>query len=107
MSDATRTEHDSMGTVEVPADALWGAQTQRSLRNFDIAEDRLPAELVHALARIKQAAARVNARFGVISESQRDAIVTAASAVAAGQHDDQFPLRVANRQRHPDEHERQ
>ena len=94
MSDATRTEHDSMGPVEVPAEAYWGAQTQRSLQNFDIADDRLPAELVHALARIKQAAARVNARLGVISESECDAITSAASAIADGQHDDQFPLRV-------------
>ena len=94
MSEATRIEHDSMGAVEVPAEALWGAQTQRSLRNFDIADDLLPAELIHALARIKQAAASVNARLGVISESDCAAITTAASAVADGQHDDQFPLRV-------------
>ena len=83
-----------MGAVEVPAEALWGAQTQRSLRNFDIADDLLPAELIHALARIKQAAASVNARLGVISESEFAAIATASSAVADGQHDDQFPLRV-------------
>ena len=94
MSEATRIEHDSMGAVEVPAEALWGAQTQRSLKNFDIADDLLPAELIHALARIKQAAASVNARLGVISESDSAAITTAASAVADGQHDDQFPLRV-------------
>ena len=94
MPDATRTEHDSMGAVEVPAEALWGAQTQRSLQNFDIADDRVPPELVHALARIKQAAASVNARLGVISEPEREAIVTAAAAVADAQHDDQFPLRV-------------
>ena len=94
MSEATRIEHDSMGAVEVPAEALWGAQTQRSLKNFDIADDLMPAELIHALARIKQAAARVNARLGVISESDCAAIATAASAIADGQHDDQFPLRV-------------
>ena len=94
MSEATRIEHDSMGAVQVPAEALWGAQTQRSLRNFDIADDLLPAELIHALARIKQAAASVNARLGVISDSESAAITTASSAVADGQHDDQFPLRV-------------
>ena len=94
MSEATRIEHDSMGAVEVPTEALWGAQTQRSLKNFDIADDLLPAELIHALARIKQAAASVNARLGVISENEFAAIATASSAVAAGQHDDQFPLRV-------------
>ena len=90
MSEATRIEHDSMGAVEVPTEALWGAQTQRSLKNFDIADDLLPAELIHALARIKQAAASVNARLGVISENEFAAIATASSAVAAGQHDDQF-----------------
>ena len=94
MTNATRTEHDSMGTVHVPVEALWGAQTQRSLQNFAIAEDRIPTPLIHALARIKQAAAIVNARHGVISNEQRDLIVEAAAAVAEGSHDDQFPLRV-------------
>ena len=94
MTNATRTEHDSMGTVHVPVEALWGAQTQRSLQNFAIAEDRVPTPLIHALARIKQAAAIVNARHGVISNEQRDLIVEAAAAVAEGSHDDQFPLRV-------------
>ncbi|QNI86090.1 fumarate hydratase/ class II [Synechococcus sp. PROS-7-1] len=83
-----------MGTVHVPVEALWGAQTQRSLQNFAIAEDRIPTPLIHALARIKQAAAIVNARHGVISNEQRDLIVEAAAAVAEGSHDDQFPLRV-------------
>ncbi|MBL6797558.1 MAG: class II fumarate hydratase [Synechococcus sp. BS307-5m-G39] len=94
MTNATRTEHDSMGTVHVPVEALWGAQTQRSLQNFAIAQDRIPTPLIHALARIKQAAAIVNARHGVISNEQRDLIVEAAAAVAEGSHDDQFPLRV-------------
>ncbi|MGC6483278.1 MAG: class II fumarate hydratase [Synechococcus sp.] len=94
MVAATRVETDSMGPVKVPADALWGAQTQRSLHNFAIAADRMPAELIHALARIKQAAAITNARLGVLDPQRRDHIVEAAAAVAAGLHDDQFPLRV-------------
>ncbi|HGY5547868.1 MAG TPA: lyase family protein, partial [Prochlorococcus sp.] len=94
MTDLVRIEHDSMGTVEVPADVLWGAQTQRSLLNFAISDDRMPAELIHALALIKQAAASVNFRLGVLDETQRDLIINAASAIAAGLHDDQFPLRV-------------
>ena len=94
MTNATRTEHDSMGPVHVPEQALWGAQTQRSLQNFAIAEDRIPTPLIHALARIKQAAAIVNARHGLISNDQRDLIVEAAAAIAEGHHDDQFPLRV-------------
>ena len=94
MVAATRVETDSMGPVEVPADALWGAQTQRSLHNFAIAADRMPAELIHALARIKQAAAITNARLGVLDAERRDCIVAAATAVAEGRHDEQFPLRV-------------
>ena len=69
MTQTTRTEHDSMGPVEVPAKALWGAQTQRSLQNFAISEDRIPVDLIHALAQIKQAAAVVNARLGVLDAS--------------------------------------
>ena len=94
MVAATRIETDSMGPVEVPANALWGAQTQRSLQNFAIASDRMPAELIHALARIKQAAALTNARLGVLDQQRCDSIVRAAAAVAEGLHDDQFPLRV-------------
>ena len=82
MVAATRVETDSMGPVEVPAEALWGAQTQRSLHNFAIAADRMPAELIHALARIKQAAAITNARLGVLDAERRDCIVAAATAVA-------------------------
>ena len=73
---------------------LFGAQTQRSLHNFAIAADRMPAELIHALARIKQAAAITNARLGVLDAERRDCIVAAATAVAEGLHDEQFPLRV-------------
>ncbi len=94
MTKTTRTEYDSMGPVNVPAEALWGAQTQRSLENFAISDDRIPLELIHALAQIKQAAAIVNARLGVLDDSRRDLIVTAAAAIAEGLHDDQFPLRV-------------
>ncbi len=94
MADLVRIEHDSMGAVEVPAAVLWGAQTQRSLKNFPISGDRVPAELVHALARIKQAAANANCRLGVLDQNKRDLIVAAASAIASGLHDDQFPLRV-------------
>ena len=94
MVAAARIETDSMGPIEVPADALWGAQTQRSLQNFAISSDRIPAELIHALARIKQAAAITNARLGVLDEHRRDQIVAAATAVAEGLHDDHFPLKV-------------
>ena len=94
MTQTTRTEHDSMGPVEVPAKALWGAQTQRSLQNFAISDDRIPVDLIHALAQIKQAAAIVNARLGVLDHNRRDLIAKVAADIAEGRHDDQFPLRV-------------
>ena len=96
MSEQTeyRTEHDSMGEVRVPADALWRAQTQRAIENFPISGTRLERRHVHAMARVKSAAARVNADLGVISGQQADAIEQAAAGVVAGEHDDQFPLDV-------------
>jgi fumarate hydratase, class II len=90
----TRTEHDSMGDVEVPADALWRAQTQRAVQNFPISGRPLPSALIHALARIKGAAARANADLGVITVEQRDAIVAAVGEIAEGRHDGQFPIDV-------------
>jgi fumarate hydratase class II len=89
-----RIEHDSMGEVEVPAEALWRAQTQRAVQNFPISGPPLPPDLIHALARIKGAAARANADLDVISPQQRDAIVAAVADIVAGQHDDQFPIDV-------------
>ncbi|WP_374409229.1 class II fumarate hydratase [Pelagerythrobacter sp.] len=91
---ATRTESDTMGTVEVPADALWGAQTQRSLQNFRIGGERLPLPLIHALGVIKRAAAEANRDLGVLDGDLADAIVRAAQEVIDGQFDDQFPLVV-------------
>src|SRR3954470_13015016 len=88
----TRTETDSLGPIEVPATAYWGAQTQRSIENFPFgAQERMPIGIVHALAIVKQAAARVNRKHGLAS-GIADAIDTAAAEVIAGQHDDQFPL---------------
>jgi fumarate hydratase class II len=89
----TRTETDSFGPIEVPADAYWGAQTQRSIENFPIGGERMPLPLVHALGVIKQAAARVNRDHG-LDGRLADAIEQAAGEVASGQHDDQFPLVV-------------
>jgi fumarate hydratase class II len=90
----TRTEHDSMGEVEVPVDALWRAQTQRAVDNFPISGTRLEADHVHALALVKAAAATVNKRLEVLEEDVADAVATAARAVAHGEHDDQFPVDV-------------
>lgn len=88
----TRTETDSFGPIEVPAHAYWGAQTQRSIENFPFpATERMPIAIIHALALVKQAAARVNRAHGLESRLA-DAIEAAAAEVAAGRHDDQFPL---------------
>jgi fumarate hydratase class II len=89
-----RTEHDSMGEVLVPADALWGAQTQRAVENFPVSGERLPRELIGALASIKSAAATVNGELGVLDPDMAQAIHDAAAEVAAGRYDDQFPIDV-------------
>ncbi|MDF3864504.1 class II fumarate hydratase [Pseudomonas denitrificans (nom. rej.)] len=90
----SRTETDSLGPIEVPDDAYWGAQTQRSLQNFAIGGQRMPLAVVHALALIKKAAARVNAQLGELPENITSLIEEAADEVLAGEHDDQFPLVV-------------
>jgi fumarate hydratase, class II len=91
---AHRVEHDTIGPVEVPAERLWGAQTQRSLQNFDISGERQPREIIRALAIVKRCSAVVNARLGVLPQERADAIVRAADEVLAGGHDDEFPLVV-------------
>jgi fumarate hydratase class II len=90
----TRVEHDSMGDVEVPRDALWRAQTQRAVDNFPISGRPLDPPLIHALARVKAAAARTNADLDIVTVEQRDAIVAAVAEITAGDHDDQFPIDV-------------
>ena len=92
--DDTRVEHDAMGEVRVPRDALWRASTQRAVQNFPISGRPVHPELVHAIARIKACAARTNSELGVIDASLVDPIVAAADAVAEGRHDDQFPVDV-------------
>ena len=89
-----RIEHDTMGEVRVPAAALYGAQTQRAVENFPISGTRLERGHIEALARIKKAAARANAELGVLPADLAEAIVGAAEEVAAGDHDDQFPVDV-------------
>ncbi len=91
---ATRTEHDSFGPIEVPAGRLWGAQTQRSLAHFAISTERLPDELVQALARVKAACARVNRELGLLTADKAAAIDAAAQEVLAGRHAGEFPLSV-------------
>jgi len=90
----SRTERDSFGAIEVPADRLWGAQTQRSLHHFNISSERMPDELISALARIKRASALVNKDLGLLDPAHAAAIVEAADEVLAGKHPLEFPLSV-------------
>ncbi|WP_192456944.1 class II fumarate hydratase [Musicola keenii] len=90
----TRVEKDSMGEVSVPADRLWGAQTQRSLEHFRISEEKMPAALIAALALTKRAAARVNCDLGLLPTDRADAIIHAADEVLAGTHGAEFPLAI-------------
>ena len=91
---STRIETDAFGEIAVPAEKLWGAQTQRSLENFRIGGERIPLPMVHALGTIKAAAARVNAAQGLLEDRLADAIVAAAEEVARGELDEHFPLVV-------------
>ena len=96
-SKKTRIETDSMGEIEVSADVYWGAQTERSLIHFSIGspdKDRIPIEIIHALALLKQSAAQSNLELGVLDADRAGWIAQAAQEVIDGKHDDQFPLRI-------------
>jgi fumarate hydratase class II len=90
----TRIEKDTFGPIAVPADKLWGAQTQRSLQNFDISGERQPREIILALAVVKRASATVNLALGLLPQTKADAIVAAADEILSGLHVDEFPLVV-------------
>ena len=89
-----RSEKDSMGAIDVPADKLWGAQTQRSLEHFRISTEKMPVSLIHALALTKRAAAKVNLDLGLLADEKANAIIAAADEVLAGKHPDEFPLAI-------------
>ncbi|TFW09294.1 class II fumarate hydratase [Oxalobacteraceae bacterium OM1] len=91
---AHRIERDTFGPIEVPAERLWGAQTQRSLHHFHISTERMPAELVQALALVKRACAVVNRDLGKLPPDKANALIAAADEVIAGRHPDEFPLSV-------------
>ncbi|PWT83070.1 MAG: class II fumarate hydratase, partial [Acidobacteria bacterium] len=91
---ATRVEHDSLGPVNVPADRLWGAQTQRSLEHFSIGDDLIPREMIPAYAIIKKAAALVNHKAGRLGDTPKELIVRVCDEILEGRHADQFPLHV-------------
>ena len=91
---ATRLEHDAMGSIEVDAQRLWGAQTQRARVHFRISDERMPIALIHALASVKRACARVHGELGLLPANKVQSIVAAADEVMAGKHDSEFPLAV-------------
>src|SRR5271163_4933077 len=91
---AVRIEQDSLGPVNVPAEKLWGAQTQRSLEHFGIGDDLIPREMIPAYAIIKKAAALVNHKAGRLGDTQKNLIVRVCDEILEGQHQDQFPLHV-------------
>jgi fumarate hydratase class II len=91
---ATRNERDSLGPVAVPADKLWGAQTQRSLEHFNIGDDLIPREMIPAYAIVKKAAALVNHKSGRLGDAQKDLIVRVCDEIVESRHLDQFPLHV-------------
>ena len=88
----TRTETDTMGALQVPSDRYWGCQTQRSLMNFKIGGERMPIEVIRALATVKLAAADVNRDLGLLAADKHALIVAAAREVIDGKLDDHFPL---------------
>jgi fumarate hydratase class II len=90
----TRTEHDTFGPIEVPAERLWGAQTERSRQHFRISSEKMPSELLSALALVKKATALVNAELGQLSQEKAAAIAQAADEVLGGEHDAEFPHSV-------------
>ena len=91
---STRVEKDTFGPIEVPADKLWGAQTQRSLENFRISTEKMPPELIRALVLVKKAAALVNMDLNALDPTKGEAIVKAADEVIAGKHAGEFPLAI-------------
>ena len=89
-----RIEHDSMGEVKVPADKLWGAQTQRSFQNFEIGDEKIPAEVITAFSYLKEAAALANFRLGVLDEKKAKLISAVCEEIRAGKLCGNFPLAV-------------
>ena len=94
MTKKFRFEKDSMGNIEVPEEALWGAQTQRSIINFSIGEELIPIELIYSITVIKKAAAIANFKLGLIDKVKKDLITEACQEILDGKHDSQFPLKI-------------
>ncbi len=93
-TNLTRTERDSFGAIDVPNERLWGAQTQRSLLHFKISIEKMPEELIMALAQVKSTCARVNSDLGLLSKAKADSIISATHEILAGEHAKEFPLSI-------------
>ncbi len=105
---SVRKETDSLGEVDVPADKLWGAQTQRSIEHFSIGKDLIPREMIISYAILKKAAANANHAGKRLADEPHKLIVQVCDEIQAGQHHDMFPFaRLDDRQRHPVQHERE
>ena len=89
-----RLEKDSLGSIYVPKDVLWGAQTQRSILNFKIGDEVIPLEIIQAIAQIKASAAQVNNHLGLINKEIAQFITEASLEIIEGKHNDQFPVKV-------------
>lgn len=89
-----RIEHDTFGGIEVPANRFWGAQTERSLENFKISTEKMPPELIRAMAIVKQSSATVNNQLGLLDDKKAQAIISVAQEIANGGYADEFPLAV-------------
>ena len=89
-----RLEKDSLGSINVHKDALWGAQTQRSILNFAIGDEVIPLEIIHAIAQIKASAAKINNHLGLINTETTQFITEASLEILEGKHNDQFPVKV-------------
>ncbi len=94
MSNMKRLEKDSLGSIDVPNDALWGAQTQRSILNFAIGDETIPIEIIYAIAQIKASAAKINNQLGLINSETTKFITDASLEIIEGKHNDQFPVKV-------------
>ena len=94
MKEKFRLEKDSMGSVKVPQDSLWGAQTQRSINNFSTGKELVPIQLIYSITLIKKASAIANYNLGIIEKFKKDLIIESCSEILNGAHDDQFPLKI-------------
>ena len=94
MKEDFRLEKDSLGSIKVPIDKLWGAQTQRSIKNFSVGDEFIPLDIIYSLTLIKKAAAITNFDLGILESSKKDLIILSCDDILNGMFDDQFPLKI-------------